>query len=252
EPLLRTPASITCTQRARKQAIIGTTAPSMARVTYPSGDTTASRVKSLVLWLESARDRATADAFLPELKIDPEYVVDEPRPLPIASWCRALTLFAEKFGAESIKQTWVGVIHPDNLGVWTRVLRGAGGPEGALSRLDSFGGDEAKTFRWEVLRTAPGLWHGRGFISHDPAFERDGLCSMARGAELASVPAMFGLGPGVVELVPGAKASQAGARTGVIAEDYLLRWPVRSAKQSIMMGVGAAAAAAAITVKSGG
>ena len=29
----------------------------MARVTYPSGDTTASRVKSLVLWLESARDR---------------------------------------------------------------------------------------------------------------------------------------------------------------------------------------------------
>src|SRR3954469_1190472 len=201
----------------------------MARVTYPSGDTTASRVKALTLWLETHRDRATAEAFVREIKIDPEYLADETRPLAIATWCLGLALFAERYGRETVRETWSGVIHTENLGVWTRVLRGAGGPEGALARLDALGGDEAKTLRWETVSAAPGRWRGRVTITHDPAYERDGLWSLARAAELIGVPAMFGLGAGTVELAPGAKAGPGTARGGM-AEEYALSWAVPSAK----------------------
>jgi Protein kinase domain len=223
----------------------------MARVTYPSGDTTASRVKALALWLETHRDRAAAEALVREIKIDPEYLADETRPLAIAAWCRALALFAERYGKETLRETWTGVIHTENLGVWTRVLRGAGGPEGALARLDALGGDEAKTLRWETASSAPGRWHGRVTISHDPAYERDGLWTLARAAELIGVPAMFGMGPGSVELPSAAKVSQATARTGVIVEDYVLSWKIQTARRYVFVGLGTAAAATVPAVSHG-
>src|SRR4051812_22288295 len=179
----------------------------MAQVTYPAGDTTASRLKALVLWVRKTRDRATADALTREFGIDAQYLEDETRPVSVATWHRALLAFSERFGRDAIRETWTTVIDQENLGVWTRVLRGTFGPEGALGQLDAFGGEELKTSRWEVISARPGLWRGRVVVSHDPGLERDGLLGLARAAELTGIPAMFGYGPGKVEILPSKSAT---------------------------------------------
>jgi serine/threonine-protein kinase len=212
----------------------------MARVTYPPGDTTASRIKSLILWAGKAHGKGAADALIREIRVDPDYLGDETRPLPVATWHKALMAFAARFGREALNETWTGVIDAENLGVWTRVLRGTMDPIGALAQLDALGGDEHKTFRWEVLSTTPGFWRGRVTVSHDPLFERDGLCSLARAAELRAIPAMFGYGPGRVEV---SRASEQGppasSRNRAISEEYTLRWKVPDKRLASAFGVGA-------------
>jgi Protein kinase domain len=215
----------------------------MAHVKYPPGDTTASRIKALVLWVGKAKDRANADALIREVRIDSEYLEDETRPVPVATWHRALVAFASRFGQGAIRETWTGVIDPENLGVWTRVLRGTVDPEGALGQLDTLGGEELKTSRWERIAARPGYWHGRVILSHDPLLERDGLCGLARAAELTGVPAMFGYGPGTVEILPSKVTGSASARTGGLIEEYVLRWKVPSARRGKLLAFGCAVAA---------
>jgi len=218
----------------------------MAHVKYPPGDTTASRIKALVLWVNKARDRAAADALIREIRIDSEYLEDETRPVPVATWHKALFAFASRFGQNTIRETWTGVIDPENLGVWTRVLRGTVDPEGALGQLDMLGGDELKTSRWERIASRPGYWHGRVILSHDPLLERDGLCGLARAAELTSLPAMFGYGRGTVEILPSKASGAAKARTGGLTEEYILKWKVPSARRGPLLALGCAAASAPV------
>src|SRR5260221_9372644 len=215
----------------------------MAHVTYPPGDTTASRIKALVLWVTRTRDRPTALALVREVGLDAEYLEDVTRPIPVATWHKALVAFADRFGRGAIRDTWTGVIDPDNLGVWTRFLRGAAGPEAALAQLEMLGGNELKTSRGEVIDVHPGQWRGRVVVSHDPSLERDGLCSLARAAELVGVPAMFGYGPGAVEILPSKSGTPLPTRTGKLAEEYVLRWKVPDVSRGVLVALGGAAIA---------
>jgi eukaryotic-like serine/threonine-protein kinase len=222
----------------------------MGRVVYPSGDTTASRVKGLVLWVERARGREARDGLLRGIKIDPEYLGDETRPLPIATYCQALQAFAAQFGRETLLETWPGVLHDDNLAVWTRVLRGATRPEDALSQLNVLGADERHTCIWQTLSSKPGCWRGRVSLLHDPTFEQDGLWALARAAELAAVPALFGLGAGTVEVGTLIPVSSHGGGTASAAQTYLLRWHVPNAGRVALWAMAGAALAGPVLLAS--
>jgi len=157
------------------------------------GETTASRLKSLYAYVQSEHGPAEADAFLARTKLDREYLSDETRLVPIELWHNALVSFASRWGRDAIAKTAPHVVGPENLGVWTHVLRGADGPAQAFLRLDHLGGDQIWTERWRTLHTAPGVWRGSIRIREDAPHEQDGLCALAREADLSALPLLFGL-----------------------------------------------------------
>jgi hypothetical protein len=105
-----------------------------------AGNTTASRIKSLFLHVQETRGRASADAFVIETKLGREFLEDETRPLPLELWHGALVAFASRWGREEVAKTASAVVHPENLGVWARVLRGASDPVSAFRQLAQYGG----------------------------------------------------------------------------------------------------------------
>lgn len=157
-----------------------------------SGTTTASRVKALLLHVQQHRGRVEADAFLKLTKLDREYLEDETRPVAIDTWHAAAVAFASRWGRDELRNITDSIIHPENLGVWTRVLRGTRSPLDAYRQFDAFGGEEQQTERWHTIREGPTSWCGRLPLLHDPSHERDGLLMLAREAELMAVPVLFG------------------------------------------------------------
>ncbi len=162
-----------------------------------AGKTTASRVKSLFLHVQRHHGRAEADAFLVRTRLDRDFLDDETRPLPSERWHAALVAFASRWGREEIARIVPATVDPEILGAWTRVLRGADEVCIAYRNLDQHGGDEALTDRWKTLESGRGIW--RGTVEVGAEHERDGLCALARTAELAAVPLLFGLAAARVE-----------------------------------------------------
>ncbi|MCU0683733.1 MAG: serine/threonine protein kinase [Polyangiaceae bacterium] len=189
-----------------------------------------SRLKSLFLYVRDAHGVDAADELLAKLELSNNDLANETRPVTVALWLTALEAFVKKYSKDELLETWRGVIHPDNLGVWMRVLRGVSTPEGAFRQLDGLGSDEVRTGRWETLECVNGLWRGRVYMTHDPRFEREGLLSQARAAELRGVPALFGLGPGVVKLVSNERHTFA-SRTGSAFQEYAVEWQVEPARK---------------------
>jgi hypothetical protein len=157
----------------------------------------------LYAYVQHEHGPAEADAFMARTKLDREYLSDETRLVPVELWHTALVGFASRWGRDAIIKTAPHSVGPENLGVWTHVLRGAEGPAQAFSRLDHFGGDQVWTERWRTLHTAPGLWRGSFRVREDASHEQDGLCSLAREADLAALPLLFGLPLGRVSRVSG-------------------------------------------------
>jgi tRNA A-37 threonylcarbamoyl transferase component Bud32 len=166
-------------------------------------------VKSLLLYVEAVHGRAEADAFLLKTKLDREYLDDETRLVPVELWHVALVAFASRFGRDAILRTIDHIVAPPNLGVWTLVLRGAPEPGAAYRQLDHYGGAQVWTERWRTIEARGGLWRGAIPLREDAVEERDGLCALARQAELAAVPLLFGLRPARVRrLEPGVPSAQ--------------------------------------------
>lgn len=184
-----------------------------------SGKTTVSRAKALLLHVQHVHGRAEADAFLLKAKLDRDYLEDETRPLPIELWHSALEAFASRWGRDEINRTVPAIVDPENLGVWTRVLRGASEPGEAFRQLEHYGGEEVLTERWHTVATEPRLWRGRVPLRNDPAFERDGLFNLARATELSAIPVLFGLPPGEVRQLPTEPD-----RSGGAAQLFEVRW----------------------------
>ena len=205
------------------------------------GNTTASRVKALLLHVQEAYGRAEADAFLLKTRFDRDYLEDETRRVPIELWHNALVAFASRFGRSEIPRTLGSIVHPENLGVWTRVLRGAGSPRLAFRQLDQHGGDDVLTERWIPSFEGPGHWRAQVPIA-SPEFERDGLCALARASELAALPLLFGLSPGEARLV---SASGAGP------QEFEVRW-TEPTRRPLLAGGAIGGAAGALSALAAG
>jgi hypothetical protein len=161
-------------------------------------------VKSLLLFVEAVHGRAEADAFLLTTKLDREYLEDETRLVPVELWHSALVAFASRFGRDAIARTVNHIVAPPNLGVWTLVLRGAPDPIVAYRQLDHYGGVHVWTERWRTIATSGGRWRGAIPLRDDAVEERDGLCALAREAELSAIPLLFGLRPARVRRIDSA------------------------------------------------
>ncbi len=185
------------------------------------GNTTTARVKSLLLYVQQQFGPAEADAFLKTTRLDREYIDDETRPLPADVWHSALIAFASRWGKQRLSSTIPFIVHPENLGVWTRVLRGTETPSLAFEQLDQYGGEHVMTESWQTLHTGPGIWRGRIVVHDAAAEEADGLCSLARATELCAVPLLFGLPPAKARLI-----STTTQRDGSVAEEYEVTYVV--------------------------
>ncbi len=158
----------------------------------PTGDTTASRIKTLVLYAERTKGRAEADEYLQEVGVQRDMLKDETRPVSVAIWRRALEQFARRYGTEAIAHTHSEVVHPGNLGPWIHLVRNAERVEDAYRLLEAPTTNLSSTTRIETLSSGPTFWRGRIHVLHDPALERGGLLSAARKVELAAVPTLLG------------------------------------------------------------
>jgi hypothetical protein len=160
---------------------------------FGGGQTTASRIKSLLSYVQAEHGKAQADAFVLSTKLDRDYLDDETRLVPVELWHSALVAFASRYGREAVASTAQHVVGSENLGAWAHVLRGTSEPGGAYRQLELLGGDHGRTERWRTHDSGPSWWRGNIRIQRDSAEESDGLCSLARQAELAAVPLLFGL-----------------------------------------------------------
>ncbi|HYP89975.1 MAG TPA: hypothetical protein VEQ59_17520, partial [Polyangiaceae bacterium] len=184
------------------------------------GQTTASRIKSLLSYVQAEHGRAQADAFLLSTKLDRDYLEDETRLVPVELWHSALVAFASRYGREAILQTTPHIVGAESLGAWAHVLRGTADPGGAFKQLELLGGEQGRTERWRTIASGPNWWRGSNRLRRDSAEERDGLCSLARQAELASVPLLFGIPAGQVVALPNQDGPQSEA------EEFMVTWRV--------------------------
>ena len=213
----------------------------LSRRSYPAGQTSAFVMKALLKYLDANKGRGVSEQWLKAIHVLRDDLDDETRPMPLTTLHRALQRFSDAASREAIAEMWSHLIAPDNLGVWMRILRGTIVPADAFSRLDSSDSEYGRTTRWETIETRTGFWRGRVHIAHDPAMEEDGLLALARVAELASVPALFGYGRGEV--------SAKGVNTSTVsdvAQEFEVRWFVPTVRRTGPIGAAVGLGVAAI------
>jgi serine/threonine-protein kinase len=204
---------------------------------FPPAQTSASKVKALLKYLDARKDDATANRWLRGLNMEREHLDDETKGVPVVALHGALAAFVELTSREAVEEAWEFLIAPDNLAPWMRVLRGTTTPEDAFTRIDA-DSDYGRTTRWETIEARAGFWRGRVHLGHDPRLEEDGLLGLARGAELISVPALFGFGRGsvVARSVVEPNASE-------LSQEFTITWRVPDPRRGAWAGGGGGAAA---------
>jgi len=211
------------------------------RRSFPTGQASAAVLKALLRVLVEDKGPAAGDAWLRAVRMQSEDLEDETRMLPLPTVHRALVGFAEATSRAAIARATRHLMAPDVLAFWVRALRGTGTPAEAFSRIDSADSEYGRTTRWETLETRPGWWRGRVSIAHDPALEQDGLLALARQAELATVPELFGFKG--VKVQPGRTGEE---RAAGLVQEYEVSWRVPDARVNAAVGVLAGAAVGAV------
>jgi hypothetical protein len=202
----------------------------VTRRLFPAGRASASKVKALILDLARARSSEFVDEFLDSVGLHAADIDDETRLIPLATVHKALKRFVELEGQAALPRAAAQLLHKDNLGIWTRILRGTQSPEELFRRLESTESEYGRSTRWETVSQGPFVWHGRLRIAHDPALEEDGLLAAFRAEELRVVPMLFGLPLGDAERVTTERPD---------VHEYRVHWAQRSRTFGVPMAMGA-------------
>ena len=197
------------------------------RQTFPTGQTSASKIKSLLLCLEAKKGNKAGDAWLSKLRLGRADLDDETRLLPLGALHQALQAFVAAL-PESLGEVGPYLIAPDNLGTWARLLRGTRAPQEAFARIDSSDSEHGRTTRWETTEAKAGYWRGTVRIGHSPALEKDGLLAKARALELAVVPMLFGFAAGTVTSLATSEDTQ----------EFEVQWALPTTTRGVGMGAG--------------
>ena len=164
---------------------------------------------------------------------------DESRAISLTRLHGALKAFVELAGPGSIDQAALRLLDPDNLGAWSRLLRGSTNPVEAFDRLDANDTEVSPTIRWETLGRSPTSWRGCAHLVHDPGLETDGLLRAARMAELSIIPALFGLERATVSSVD--VTNDRGQ-----AQEFDVRWSIPSTSGAVLSGLAVGAVVGAV------
>jgi hypothetical protein len=199
----------------------------------PTGQASTAMLKALFRALAVEKGMGAADSWLRTLRMERDDIQDETQQVPLTALHRALVVFAELASRDAIARVTSYLVEPDNLGVWVRLLRGTSEPAEAFARLDTADSQYGGTTRWETILTRSGRWRGRVSIAHDPALEEDGLLRLARLAELAAVPTLFGYGGVSAREIP-----DASGRSTALTQEFEVVWSVPDPRRS--GGVGGA------------
>jgi hypothetical protein len=218
----------------------------MNRRNFPTGQGSTAVLKALLRTLMSEKGISGADAWLRSIRMVRDDLEDETRMLPLPAMHHALVAFAELASRDTILRATKYLVDPDNLGVWVRVLRGTTAPAEAFGRLDAADSEYGRTTRWETIETRRGWWRGRVSIAHDPALEEDGLLRLARVAELAAVPALFGWTKATARSV--GPTSEGNPRASASIQEYEVEWSVPDSATSGVFGSAMGAAVGAISL----
>ena len=211
----------------------------MAGRSYPNGYAYGGILKALLKHLEATKGKPVVDGWLAATRTERRDLEDESRAISLTRLHGALKAFVELAGPGSIDQAALHLLAPDNLGAWSRLLRGSTSPVEALDRLDAGDSEMSPTVHWETLSRSPTGWRGCAHLVHDPALETDGLLRAARMAELSMIPALFGLERATVSSVD--VTNDRGQ-----AQEFDVRWTVPSASSVVLSGVAVGAALGAV------
>src|SRR5882672_8853451 len=193
----------------------------MNRRSFPTGQASTAVLKALLRTLTIDQGPAAADGWLRSIRMVRDDLDDETRLVPLPTVHRALVVFSELASRDAIPRASKYLVAPDVLGVWVRVLRGTTEPSEAFARLDSTDSQYGRTTRWETTGIRRGWWRGHVTIAHDPLLEEDGLLRLARLAELAAIPALFGYSDAAARSLP--PGTTPGAS---LVQDFEVVWSV--------------------------
>ncbi len=205
----------------------------MKHTSFPAGHCGTALLKAAARTLAAEKGSTVADMWLHRIRMVRDDLEDETRQIPLATLHRALASFAELSSRDAIPRLWRYLDSPDSLGAWVRLLRGTTEPTEAFARLDSADSQYGRTTRWETTQTGRGWWRGRVSLTHDPALELDGLLRLARLAELAAVPALFGYAGSTAQAVP---LPEGATRITGIVQYYEVRWSVPDSRRDGFVG----------------
>ncbi len=213
----------------------------MAGRSYPSGYAYGGILKALLKYLEATKGRSVVDGWLAATRTERRDLTDESRVVSLTRLHGALKAFVEQAGRGSIDEAALYLLAPDNLGAWSRLLRGSTSPVEAFDRLDANDTEVSPTIRWETLHRSPTSWRGRAHLVHDPSLETDGLLRAARMAELSMIPALFGLERAAVSSVD--VTSERGQ-----TQEFDVRWTMPSTSNAVLSGLAVGAVIGALTL----
>jgi serine/threonine-protein kinase len=178
----------------------------------------ASVLKPYLLRMRAEKGEKAVKALLATTGLPGAVLENETAWISVAAARRGLAALEAALGREALRRRGEWAVHPESLGTYVRLLRGASSPQDAYRQLCEHVQETTRVGTMSAEPLGPtGVKVVYTPIEGDDPPELDPLLSLAREAELASIPRLWGLDEAEVKHET---STGSGARESV----YELRW----------------------------